>query len=179
MGDPTSFGAPAWSTEHVHRPWQADKVPAAEPMPPAVHVSRPLSLSIAAAAADRRPKTVPSMNVAQLKRFCARLPGATAIDYGEPYNFLVYSVAGRKFAYFKTSEPERWRFSVRVTPDRFIELTDMPGVKPARYRGRYGWITIVDVSAFPPSYLTELVQCSHERASVPARGRRRGAARGS
>lgn len=92
--------------------------------------------------------------------------------YGEPYNFLVYSVAGRKFAYFKTSQPERWRFSVRVTPERFVELTDMPGVKPARYRGRYGWITIVKVSAFPADYLEELVGWSYRRA-VAAPGRRR------
>jgi predicted DNA-binding protein (MmcQ/YjbR family) len=104
------------------------------------------------------------MNVAQVKRYCRSLPGAVEVDSGEPYNWLVYSVRGRKFAYFKTSEPERWRFSVRVTPDRFVELLDMPGVKPARYRGRYGWITIVRVSAFPAGYLRTLVEASFERA---------------
>lgn len=104
------------------------------------------------------------MNVGQLKRFCRGFPNAIETLYGEPYNFLVYSVGGKKFAYFKTSDPERWRFSTRVIPDRFIELTDMPGVKPARYRGRYGWITIVDVSAFPPTYLRELVESSYLRA---------------
>jgi predicted DNA-binding protein (MmcQ/YjbR family) len=104
------------------------------------------------------------MNVAQLKRFCRGFPHATETLYGEPWNFLVYSVGGRKFAYFKTSDPERWRFSTRVTPDRFIELTDVPGVKPARYRGRFHWITIVDVSTFPAGYLRELVECSYRRA---------------
>jgi predicted DNA-binding protein (MmcQ/YjbR family) len=114
------------------------------------------------------------MNVATLKRFCAAFPSATENLYGEPYNFLVYTVRGKKFAYFKTSEPERWRFSVRVSPDRFVELTDMPGVKPARYRGRYGWITIVDVSTFPAGYLKELVGASYQRALTPPRtsGRR-------
>jgi predicted DNA-binding protein (MmcQ/YjbR family) len=73
-------------------------------------------------------------------------------------------VGGSKFAYFKTSLPERWRFSIRVTPDRFIELTDVPGVKPARYRGRYHWITIVNVSSFPALYLGELVDASYQRA---------------
>jgi len=87
------------------------------------------------------------MNVAQLKRFCRALPGTVEVDSGAPYNWLVYSVRGRKYAYFKTSEPERWRFSVRVSRDRFVELTEFPGVKPARYRGRYGWITIVNVAA--------------------------------
>ena len=104
------------------------------------------------------------MNVTQLKAFCRGFPGATETLYEDPYNFLVYAVGGRKFAYFKTSQPERWRFSTRVTPDRFIELTDVPGVKPARYRGRFYWITIVNVAGFPPTYLAELVQWSYQRA---------------
>ena len=104
------------------------------------------------------------MNTTQLKSFCGRFPGATEKLYGPPSNFLVYAVGGRMFAYFKTSEPEKWRFSTRVAPDRFVELTDMPGVKPARYRGRYGWITIVQVRRFPAGYLTELVEGSYRRA---------------
>jgi predicted DNA-binding protein (MmcQ/YjbR family) len=104
------------------------------------------------------------MNVSQLKKFCRGFPGATETLYEEPYNFLVYAIGGKKFAYFKTSDPERWRFSTRVTPDRFIELTDVPGVKPARYRGRFHWITIVEVSTFPGAYLTELVEWSYRRS---------------
>ena len=104
------------------------------------------------------------MNVLQLKQFCRGLPSSIETLYEEPYNFLVYSVGGKKFAYFKTSRPERWRFSTRVTPDRFIELTDVPGIKPARYRGRFHWITIVSVSSFPAGYLTELVEWSYRRA---------------
>jgi len=104
------------------------------------------------------------MNVPQLRQFCRTFPSATETLYAEPSNFLVYAVGGKKFAYFKTSEPERWRFSTRVAPDRFIELTDFPGVKPARYRGRYHWITIVHVPSFPATYLTELVAWSYQKA---------------
>lgn len=104
------------------------------------------------------------MNVRQLKNFCNALPGASRTLYAEPSNILVYSVGGRTFAYFKTSAPERWRFSTRVSPERFIELTDIPGVKPARFRGRFHWITIVEVHRFPASYLTELVDASYRRA---------------
>ena len=104
------------------------------------------------------------MNARQLKQFCRSFRGATETLYEEPYNFLVYAVGGRKFAYFKTSHPEQWRFSTRVAPDRFIELTDVPGVKPARYRGRFHWITIVSVSRFPALYLEELVEWSYQRA---------------
>lgn len=109
------------------------------------------------------------MNVTQLKRFCREFPDAVETLYHAPDNWLVYSVRGRKFAYFKTSEPERWRFSVRVSLDRFVELTEVPGVKPARWRGRYGWITIVDVSAFPAQYLKELVGASYRRVLPSAR----------
>jgi predicted DNA-binding protein (MmcQ/YjbR family) len=104
------------------------------------------------------------MNVNQLKRYCREFPGSAETLHGEPWNFLVYTIGGRKFAYFKTSAPERWRFSIKVAPDRFIELTDVPGVKPARYRGRYGWITIVNVPGFPAGYLEELVEWSYRRA---------------
>jgi hypothetical protein len=36
------------------------------------------------------------------------------------------------------------------------------------WRGRYGWVTIVEVSRFPAQYLQELVRASYARA---ARGR--------
>ena len=56
---------------------------------------------------------------------------------------------GRKFAYFKTSEPEQWRFSIRTTPERFMELTDVPGIKPARYMAKFHWVTIVNKAVTP------------------------------
>jgi predicted DNA-binding protein (MmcQ/YjbR family) len=104
------------------------------------------------------------VNVNQLKAYCRGFAGAAEVLYGEPSNILVYSVGGKNFAYFKTSDPERWRFSIRVSADRFVELTDMPGVKPARYMGRYHWVTIVSVSQFPAEYLAELVRSSYQRA---------------
>ncbi len=104
------------------------------------------------------------MDTAQLKQFCARFPGTARRLFDPPSNVLVYAVGGKHFAYFKTSEPERWRFSIRVAPDQFIALTDVPGIKPARYRGRYGWITVVDVRRMPSAYLKELVTASYRRA---------------
>ena len=104
------------------------------------------------------------MNVRQLMKHCLGYTGATERLYGHPSNILVFAVGEKSFAYFKTSEPEQWRFSFRVTPDRFLELTDMPGVKPARYMGRFHWVTVVDVATFPSAYLVELVGASYRRA---------------
>jgi predicted DNA-binding protein (MmcQ/YjbR family) len=104
------------------------------------------------------------MNVEELKSFCRGFAGATEVLHGAPTNVLAYAVGGKNFAYFKTSEPEKWRFSTRVSTDRFVELTDIPGVKPARYMGRFHWVTIVGVEHFPSSYLAELVEWSYRKA---------------
>ncbi len=92
------------------------------------------------------------MNVTQLKTYCANLAGAVETLQGHPNNLLDYAVGGKTFAYFKTSEPEQWRFSIRVTPDHFLELTDIEGVKPARYMGRFHWVTLVDICRAPARF---------------------------
>ena len=92
---------------------------------------------------------------------------ASAIDPNKTFlrtALVLRSVSGKHFAYFKTSAPEKWRFSTRVTPERFVELTGIPGVTPARYMGRYHWVTIVKVQQFPAAYLTELVEWSYQKA---------------
>ncbi len=104
------------------------------------------------------------MDRSRLKAFCASLPGVDARLHADPANILVYSVGGKRFAHFKTSEPERWRFSFKVTAERFLELTDMPGVKPARWLARHHWVTIVEVDRFPGDELRDLVRWSYARA---------------
>lgn len=101
---------------------------------------------------------------ATLQAACRNFPGATETLQGAPSNVLLYAVGGKTFAYFKTSAPEQWRFSLRATPDRFVELTGVPGVKPARYMGRFHWVTIVSVQAFPAEYLEELLAWSYQKA---------------
>ena len=104
------------------------------------------------------------MDVDSVKAYCLGLQGATELLHAPPVNVLSMKVGGKTFAYFKTSEPERWRFSFRVTPDRFLELTGMPGVKPARYMARYHWVTVGEVHRFPADYLAELVTWSYHKA---------------
>ncbi|ROU08210.1 MmcQ/YjbR family DNA-binding protein [Lysobacter enzymogenes] len=104
------------------------------------------------------------MDTTALKKFCRAYPGAEETLHAAPSNILVYSVGGKFFAYFKTSEPERWRFSFRSDAERFLELTGIPGIKPARFMGRHHWVTVVDVRQMPADYLRELVDWSYRRA---------------
>lgn len=104
------------------------------------------------------------MDVDAVKAHCTHYPGASSKVFGSPSNVLAYTVGEKQFAYFKTSEPEKWRFSIRTTPDRFLELTDIPGIKPARYMARFHWVTIVDVRTVPADYLQELIMWSYTKA---------------
>lgn len=118
------------------------------------------------------------MDVAAVKAHCSSLPGVSSKLYGPPSNILVFYVGGRKFAYFKTSDPEKWRFSVCTTPERFLELTDVPGIKPARYLAKFRWVTIVDVRTVPADYLRELILWSYTRALSGLSKRRQAAIAG-
>ena len=104
------------------------------------------------------------MRVQEIRSMCKSFPGAIELEQGDPSNILVYKVANKKFAYFKISEPEKWRFSFRVSPERFVELTDLDGVQPARYMHRFHWLTIVNVENFNFDYLKELVSGSYNKA---------------
>ena len=104
------------------------------------------------------------MNINEVKQFCNSLQGVEEIEKPHPKNYLSYTLLGKKFAYFKTSEPESWRFSFRVSSERFLELTDQPGIKPARYMARFHWVTLVDVEAMQEDYLKELILWSYQKA---------------
>ena len=104
------------------------------------------------------------MDIDQVKAFCKSLPGSIEQEQGAPSNLLSYKVGGKKFAYFKTSEPEQWRFSFRTTAARFVELTEQPGIKPARYMHRFHWLTLVHVKSIPEVHLKELVHWSYTKA---------------
>ena len=103
------------------------------------------------------------MNVDQVKSYCRTFSGVVEKDNGHPSNVLSFSVERKKFAYFKTSDPEKWRFSLRVSPDRFLELTDQRGIKPARFMHRFYWVTIVNVCAMDEGYLKELITWSYHK----------------
>ena len=112
------------------------------------------------------------MDVDEVKALCEAYAGSTWKLLGPPSNVFVYYAGGRKFAYFKTSAPEQWRFSFRTSPERFLELTDVPGFKPARYLARLHWVTVVDVRTVSSGELRELVGSSYAMAVSRARDTR-------
>ncbi len=104
------------------------------------------------------------MDIDDTKILCSSFKGVTEQLQKAPANILCYCVGGKRFAYFKTSSPEKWRFSVRVQPCQFLELTDQPDIKPAKYMHRFHWVTIVDVCLIEQVYIKSLITWSYEKA---------------
>ena len=102
-----------------------------------------------------------------LDALCADWPGvARSIKWEVD---LVYSVAGKMFAVMCTLGPERGRLSFKVEPDRFLELTEQPGIAPAPYAARAFWISVIEPEKFAQVELAAFVRRSYElvRAGLP------------
>jgi predicted DNA-binding protein (MmcQ/YjbR family) len=75
---------------------------------------------------------------------------------------LVFCVAGKMFAVYCMRGPDTGRLSFKVDPDRFLELTDQPGIQPAHYMARAFWITLTDPDSFPRGDIENFVRHSYD-----------------
>ena len=75
---------------------------------------------------------------------------------------LVYTVADKMFAVLCLRGPDRGRLSFKVDPERFLELTDQPGIVPAHYMARAFWVTVVEPEKFERTALEDFVRHSYE-----------------
>ena len=93
---------------------------------------------------------------AKLRAACAALPGATQdIKWGTN---VVYSVGQKMFA---VTDEESAFFSFKVDDERFLELTDRPGIIPAPYLARAKWVQINPDCALTQDEALALVQRAH------------------
>ncbi len=105
------------------------------------------------------------MNYETLRKHCAALPGAARdIKWGADE---VYSVGGKMFAVFWIDKGQARSVSFKCETERFLELTDLPGVVPAPYLARAHWVQVRDAHALSDATVQALVERS--RALVAAR----------
>jgi len=99
------------------------------------------------------------MDIRKAKAYCRTLPGATEDVKWETR--LVFSVGGKMFAttdYYEEDKGIRFK----VDDDRFLELTDRPGIVPAPYLARARWVYIEDPKAISDAEAQALLKRAYE-----------------
>lgn len=111
------------------------------------------------------------MTTEQFDALCAGWPGVSRSIKWEVD--LVHSVANKMFAVVCMLGPERGRLSFRVDTERFLELTEQPGMAPAPYMARAFWISVTEPERFPHAELAAHVRRSYElvRENLPKKSR--------
>lgn len=100
-------------------------------------------------------KLATGMSASQLEAFCCHWPGVTRdIKWGVD---LVLSVGGKMFVVTPSDGSEGGRLSFKVADERFLELTDQPGIIPAPYMARAHWISITEPQRFAMAELESFV----------------------
>jgi len=109
------------------------------------------------------------MNEKDLEQFAGAWPGVESSIKWE--DDLVYSVAGKMFTVLCLRGPDRGRLSFKVDAERFLELTDQPGITPAHYMARAFWITLTEPERFSRERVEAFVRHSYElvRANLTKR----------
>ena len=80
------------------------------------------------------------MPAREVLKLCRSLDGATEEILWD--NDRVFKVGGKMFFCGDASDDPAGRFSFKVSDGRFLELTDIDGVKPAPYLARAKWVQV-------------------------------------
>jgi predicted DNA-binding protein (MmcQ/YjbR family) len=99
------------------------------------------------------------MNFDALRKFCTTLPGATMdIKWGADE---CHCVGAKMFAVFGVTSSHGTSVSFKCDPERFLELTDVPGIVPAPYLARAHWVRVNERTALGDAQARDLVTKAH------------------
>ena len=107
----------------------------------------------------------------RLRKLCLTCPGATEnIQWDDD---RVFKVRGKMFAC--SGLEKRSSYAFKVDDERFLELTDLPGIAPAPYLARAKWVQVDPAACeLPAKDLEALVRRSYELvfAKLPKKAQR-------
>jgi predicted DNA-binding protein (MmcQ/YjbR family) len=123
------------------------------------------------------------MNIDWIRDLCLSFPHSTEqIVWGDD---LTFKVAGKIHAITVLKPAKTW-LCFKVSPEKFAELTERPGVIPAPYLARAKWVALETKDALSPVELAHLLRESYDmvvaklprkirealaKGKVPARGK--------
>ena len=103
------------------------------------------------------------MDFEAAKALCRSFAGSTEdVKWGAN---AVFSVGGKMFAATGCEAPAT-AISIKVEDQRFLELTDRPGIVPAPYLARAKWVRIEGADALDDAEAAALIRRSYELVFV-------------
>lgn len=99
------------------------------------------------------------MNLDSIRKYCLAFPQATEnLQWGDDLCFKVnnkiFTVVGLG------SVPQSLCF--KCSPEKFAELCEQDGIRPAPYVGRYKWVLLERLNLLPDRELRDLIRQSYE-----------------
>ncbi|MES2899691.1 MAG: MmcQ/YjbR family DNA-binding protein [Pseudomonadota bacterium] len=99
------------------------------------------------------------MDFEKAKMLCRSFPGVTEdTKWGAD---IVFSIGAKMFAVTDDQSPPQG-MSFKVDDERFLELTDRPGIIPAPYLARAKWVFVENKSALSDAEAAQLLRRSYE-----------------
>jgi predicted DNA-binding protein (MmcQ/YjbR family) len=110
------------------------------------------------------------MNVDSVRGYCLSFPQAREnLQWGET---VCFKVAGKIFATLSLgSIPQSLCF--KCTPEKFAELCEQEGIRPAPYVGRYKWVLLERLDVLLDQELGDLIRQSYGMVAGKAKRKRR------
>jgi predicted DNA-binding protein (MmcQ/YjbR family) len=100
------------------------------------------------------------MNIDWLRERCLSLPHATeTVQWGDD---LVFKIGGKMFAVVPLEPSAPTHLAFKCTPEKFAELTEIPGIIPAPYMARAMWVAFEDLNALRADEIRALIRESYD-----------------
>ncbi len=99
------------------------------------------------------------MDFEAAKALCRTFPGSTEdLKWGDD---VVFSVGMKMFAHFGNAMPAT-HVAFKAEDERFLELSDRPGIIPAPYLARAKWVCVEDAGALSDAEAAVLLRRAYE-----------------
>lgn len=106
------------------------------------------------------------MDVDSVRRYCLSFPHTwEKLQWGET---LCFKVGEKIFVTLNLDAVSETRLALKCTPEKFAELIEQEGIRPAPYVGRYHWVALEQLDVLRTEELEDLIRQSYEMVAAKA-----------
>jgi len=105
-------------------------------------------------------------DVEWIRKLCSSFPDVAEDMPWE--DTLCFKVRGKIFVFTALSEGRFPPITLKAAPEAFHELLEIEGISPARYVGRYKWVTLSNSNILPTDELAALIRESYKLVAAKA-----------